>query len=48
MSRELRKRWVFYVKGRRVVDEGEGEVKIIAYFREPVSIDEAKRLLGLI
>ncbi|MCR6693063.1 MAG: hypothetical protein MRT15_11770 [archaeon YNP-LCB-003-016] len=48
MSRELRKRWVFWVKGRRVVGEGEGEVKVIVYFKEPVSMEEAKKLLGLI
>jgi redox-sensitive bicupin YhaK (pirin superfamily) len=45
---DLRRRWVFWVKGRKVVSEGEGEVKVIAYFREPVSMDEAKRILGLI
>jgi hypothetical protein len=45
---DLRRHWVFWVKGRRAVDEEEGEVKVIAYFREPVSMDEAKRILGLI
>jgi len=44
----MKRRWTFWVKGRKVVQKKEeAEVKVTAIFKIPVSEEEAKRLLRL-